>query len=279
MGAGQSTPLTPSSPSTPSPPSSSSSTSPFSLPSPVSSPPNLCEISKKQVEDFEKEIKFLKDSEVHLQQRISEKVVLNSKGSDFESKMFHLNAADFETKEAYLNDPVMSDPLFIKQRIFCLMLIDILKKYNEILEKINELCIKCKTDEAVDNVDDKINDIIGEYFIKAHSWFNSFNRFYVSQGSAWDLHISSLKLKLNNIEEMFKDVEKIKREMMAVCTERQKSQEGRSVAFTAKGFGGKSSRTRSKKRKQMKMKMKGSNSLSKTRNHKKKYNNGKCVKK
>jgi hypothetical protein len=72
---------------------------------------------------------------------------------------------------------------------------------------------------------------------------------------------------------MFKDVEKIKREMMAVCTERQKSQEGRSVAFTAKGFGGKSSRTRSKKRKQMKMKIKKSSKhLSKTRNNKKKYN-------
>jgi hypothetical protein len=288
MGAGQSTPSssppTPSSQqlSTPSPPSSSSTSSPFSLPSPESSPSKLCEFSEKQVEDFKKEIESLKMSDGELEQLIkSNRNIVFNKESDFDSKMFHFNTASFETKEAYLKDP--NTHLLIKHRAFCLMLTDIFLKYKKILEKINALCIRCKTDEAVNNVDDEINDIIGgEDLIQAYSWLNSFKQFYfLKEDNSRDEYINSLKVKFDKLEEMnkmFENVDEIKSQMMDICLKRQISQQERSVAFTAKGFGGKSSRTRSKKRKQMKMKMKSSNYRSKTRNSKKKYN-GKSVKK
>jgi hypothetical protein len=237
----------------------------------------LCQFSKIQAEEFDKEIKFLEDSEVAMRIKIEKDLQLTGV---LASKMFHLPTAEFNIKYENLRNE--RDPLLIR-RILCLMLIDILKEYQKILKKIYALCRQCQSGEvALDDVEDKINEIILKNFIEAHSWFNSFKQFYFSKKeNSQDGYINSLKLKLDKLEETNEmlDVDRIKSEMKSICEERDKDREARRAVYSGRLFGGKSSRTRSKKRKQMKMKMKikSSNSHSKTRNNKQKYN-GKRVK-
>lgn len=278
MGAGPSSPTSeqPSPPSTstttPSPPLSSS---PFSLPrSPAPSPSKLCEISEKQAEEFDEVITGLKKSEFEmLKDSKPPEIPVN-----IAAKLFHLPTASFDAKRSYLDDPDISNhPLLIK-RILCVMLIDILEKYRDIFKKINELCTQCRSGKAVDDVEDTINDIITNDLIRAQTWVNSFNQFFfTSKNYRKDEYMVSLKTKFDKVREtdnMFENVDRIKKEMMAICMDAQKSQQVRSVAFTPNQFGGKSSRSTTKKRKQkqMKMKMKSSNYRSKTRNNKKKHN-------
>ena len=268
MGAGPSSPSPPSSP----PPASTPSPSPFSLRPSPESPSRLCKISKEQAEEFDEVIKVLKDSEFEM--------LRESKAPDIPSnvvaKLFQLPSFSFDTKQSYLDDPdINQHPLLIK-RILCLMLIDIFLEYRNILKKIHELCIQCRSGEAVDGVEVKINDIITNDLIRAQTLFNSFNQYFVKyRGNTYIQSLKSKFDKLGETNEMFLN-DSIKSEMIDICRKRQEWQQAKIGAAVSKG--GKSSSSRSKKRKQMKMKMKSSNYRSKTRNSKKKHNR-KSVKK
>jgi hypothetical protein len=234
----------------------------------------LCQFSKIQAEEFDKEIILLEYSEVEMRIKAEKDLQLTGVSA---SKMFHLPTAEFNIKYENLRNE--RDPLLIR-RILCLMLIDILKEYQKILKKIYALCRQCQSGEVALDVEDKINEIILKNFINACSWVNSFKQFYFSKKeNSQDGYINSLKLKLDKLEETNEmlDVDRIKSEMKAICEERDRYREARRAVYSGRLFGGKSSRTRSKKRKQMKMKMKSSNYRSKTRNSKK-YNR-KSVKK
>ena len=277
MGAGQSTTESPStssslsSPPSSSSPSSSSSTSPFSL-SPTSPPSKLCEFSKQQTDEFTKEIELLEYSEHKM--RIDAETKLQLTGV-FASKMFHLPTSSFDTKYSYLKDPGITHPLLIK-RILCLMVIDILKKYKEILEKTNALCDKCRGEEAVDNINNKIDEIMTE-FEGGFTFFNLFiENFQKGNFGNDEEYGTMLKNKLVQVtsetNKRFENIERIKTAMKAICMDRQKSQEARSAIYSGKLFGGTRSRSKSRsksiKRKQKKMKS-SSKHFSKTRNHKK----------
>jgi len=276
MGAGQSTPPASSSSSTPSPSStsSSSSTSPFSL-SPLT-PSTLCEFSKQKTDEFKKEIEILKDSEFEMLKMLKDKA--NSEiPVEVKAKLFHLPTTPFEIKHKYLEDPSITHPLLIK-RILCSEVVDILTIYMKTLQEIIELCEKCRGQEALEDIDSQIDEIMRE-FEKGLTWFNLFIPNFQKGNFGDEEYGTILKDKLVQIAgdmyKMFGNIERIKIEMKAICMKRQNLQEVRSVAFTAKGFGGTRSRSKSRyrsiKRKQKKMKS-SSKHLSKTRNHKKKYN-------
>lgn len=278
MGAGQSTtesPSTSASPSSPpssSSPSSSSSTSPFSL-SPLT-PSKLCEFSKQKTDEFKKEIEILKDSEF----KMLKETKVPEIPANVAAKMFQLPSFSFETKQSHLDDPDINRyPLLIK-RILCLMVIDILKKYKEILEKTNALCIKCQSEEALEDVDGKIDKIITE-FEEGFKFFNLFIENFQKGNFGDEEYGTMLKNKLVQVtsetNKRFENIERIKTAMKAICMDRQKSQEARSAIYSGK-FGGTRSKSKSRsksrsksiKRKQKKMKS-SSKHLSKTRNHKK----------
>lgn len=280
MSAGQSSsasepPLTPlpSPPSsTPSPPSSS----PFSLPRSPASPSTLCEFSKQKTHEFKKEIEILKDSEFEMLKMLKDKA--NSEiPVEVKAKLFHLPTTPFEIKHKYLEDPSITHPLLIK-RILCSEVVDILTIYMKTLQEIIELCEKCRGQEALEDIDSQIDEIMRE-FEKGLTWFNLFIPNFQKGNFGDEEYGTILKDKLVQIAgdmyKMFGNIERIKIEMKAICMKRQNLQEVRSAAFTAKGFGGTRSRSKSRyrsiKRKQKKMKSSSKN-LSKTRNHKKKYN-------
>jgi hypothetical protein len=271
MGAGQSTPPVSPSPSTPTPSStsSSSSTSPFSL-SPLT-PSKLCEFSKQKTDEFIKEIEFLKDSEF----KMLKETKVPEIPANVAAKLFQLPSFSFETKQSHLDDPDINRyPLLIK-RILCLEVVDILKIYIKTLQEIIELCKKCRGQEALEDIDSQIDEIMRE-FEKGLEWFNLFIPNFQKGNFGYEEYGTMLKDKLVQITgdmyKMFENIEIIKIEMKAICMKRQNLQEERSVAFTAKGLGGtrstSKSRYRSIKRKQKKMKSR-SKHFSKTRNHKK----------
>lgn len=226
-------------------PLSASSTSPLSL-SPTPSPSRLCEFSKKQAEEFTKEIKLLENSEVDMRIK-AEQVLQFQLPAQLVSKMFHLPTAPFEEKNACLEDPNLNHPLLIK-RILCLELIDILKRYRDALKKITALCEKCQTEEALENVDDKINELMRQ-FEEGLGWFNLFIAKFQKGNFPNDEYGTALKDKLvkttSEMNRKFENVENIKSQMKAICQERDKSRELRSVAYSARiGIGG---RTRNKR--------------------------------
>lgn len=252
MGAQQSSASSPSSAS----PSSASplSLSPLSL-SPTSSPSRLCEFSKKQADEFTKEIKLLENSEVDMRIK-AEQVLQFQLSAQLASKMFHLPTAPFEEKHAYLEDPSINHPLLIK-RILCLELIDILKRYRDTLKKITALCEKCQTEEALENVDDKIDEIM-RHFEQGFGWFNLFIAKFKKGDFPNDEYGTALKDKLvkttSEMNRKFENVEKIKNEMKAICQERDKSRELRSVAYSARvGIGGRTRNKRSSRSKKQKL--------------------------
>ena len=252
MGAKQSTTGSPSSPSpsssSPLSSSSSSSTSPFSL-SPTSPPSKLCEFSKKQAEEFNKEIKLLEDSEYQLRIKVEKELQLTG---DSASKMFHLASAPFDLKHSYLTKEMHMHPLLIK-RLLCLELIDILTKYRDTLIKVAALCEKCQTEEADENVDDKIDEIMKQ-FEQGLVWFNLFIEIFNKGDFPNDEYGTMLKNKLvkttSDMNKKFENVENIKSEMKTICQKRNVLRELKSVAYNAKNIGGRSrSKPTSKKQK------------------------------
>lgn len=229
-------------------PLSASSASPLSL-SPTSSPSRLCDFSKKQAEEFTEEIKLLENSEVDMRIK-AERALQFQLPPQLLSKMFHLPTAPFEEKNACLEDPNLNHPLLIK-RILCLELIDILKRYRDTLKKITALCVKCQTEEALENVDDKINELMRQ-FEEGLGWFNLFITKFQKGNFPNDDYGTALKNKLvritSEMNKKFENVENIKSQMKAICQERDKSRELKSVAYNARiGIGGTKTRTRNKR--------------------------------
>jgi hypothetical protein len=172
----------------------------------------LCEFSKKQAEEFNKEIKLLEDSEYQLRIKVEKELQLTG---DSASKMFHLASAPFVLKHSYLTKEMHMHPLLIK-RLLCLELIDILTKYRDTLIKVAALCEKCQTEEADENVDDKIDEIMKQ-FEQGLVWFNLFIEIFNKGDFPNDEYGTMLKNKLvkttSDMNKKFENVENIKSEM------------------------------------------------------------------
>ena len=262
MGAGQSTPETPSSPS---------STS-------------VCDFSKEQIVKLDQEIKKI-DSLILSVKRNGNynKVVSDAgatipdlEGAHFANYMSTLTGKSFEDKSKKFNILNQSGNSsyfsFILEHLLYAQVNDILEEYKAILSSIKTLCEKYQSSCVADVVvEQDIDKIISENFSNAQTHLNLFNQIQIPDPDI------TLKLKetigiINEINKRFSNIDNIKREMKTIC-------EGTRTTRLFSRAGGKSSRTRSKKRKQMKIKMKNSsNHLSKTINNKQKYN-GKSVKK
>jgi hypothetical protein len=252
------------------------SSSPFSV-SAASSPSKLCEFSKEQVEKIIRETEELnisRDQKIKLHPDFKKQVADANVAFKQDDILFVINTKPFNEKHGLLVDERMLQYPLIVKYILCCEVAHILKAYKIVLEEIVKLCSKCQIERDVQNVDEQV-DTIMDTFQEANEMFVLFTEIYKQGdigGDGYGTNIyEALVESTKTIHDMFTNDKKVKDEMKEMC---RKSKE--LLELTA-AMGG--NRLRSKKRKQMKMKMKGSNSLSKTRNHKKKYNNGKCVKK
>jgi len=265
MGAGQSTPETPSS---------------------QASQASVCDFSKEQIVKLDQEIKKI-DSLILSVKRNGNynKVVSDAgatipdlEGARFANYMSTLTGKSFEDKSKKFNIVNQSGNSsyfsFILEHLLYAQVNDILEEYKAILSSIKTLCEKYQSSCVADVVvEQDIDKIISENFSNAQTHLNLFNQIQIPD----TITLKETTLKetigiINEINKRFSNIDNIKREMKTIC-------EGTRTTRLFSRAGGKSSRTRSKKRKQMKIKMKNSsNHLSKTINNKQKYN-GKSVKK
>jgi hypothetical protein len=248
----------------------------------------MCEDSRKQVEKIiraTEELNISRDQKIGLHTDFKKQ--LADANDTFKripesdnNIQFVANMQSFDEKHALLGDErMLLYPLIVKY-ILCCEVAHILKAYKILLEKIVELCSKCQSERDIQNVDTQIDEIMVK-FQEANRWFLLFSEIYKKGDIGGDgygtvIH-EALVESTTTIHDMFKNPEKIKRDMKEMCRKREESK-GLRAAFFSKGADIGGNRVRSKKRKQIKMKMKSSNYLSKTRNNKKKYNR-KSVKK
>lgn len=241
MGAGQSTPETPSS---------------------QASPASICKFSEEQISILDKKIRDINEFSIQ-----------------FKTKPENFYDYNKFVEEQSLSKTEVKPPPSVKKVQLLGELVNILNEYKTILKITTELCEKYQR-ECVEDIDveNDIDKLILKNMSQAQTHFNEFLRKIEIPDDNLKEPIDILK---KIIEVGFSNVDVIKSEMKTMCAEQKRIAEQKRMGNLFSMKGGKSSRTRtrSKKRKQMKMKMKGSNSLSKTRNNKKKYNNGKCVKK
>lgn len=251
----------------------------------------MCEDSRKKVEKIiraTEELNISRDQKIGLhpdfkKQLADANATFKRIPESDNNIQFVANMKSFDEKHALLEDErMLLYPLIVKY-ILCCEVAHIFKAYKILLEKIVELCSKCQSERDVQNVDTQIDEIMVK-FQEANRWFVLFSEIYKKGDIGGDGYgtviYEALVESTTTIHNMFKNPEKVKRDMKEMCTKREESKELRAVLFNKGGAGAgmRGIRLRSKKRKQMKMKMKSSNSHSKTRNNKKKYN-GKSVKK
>ena len=268
MGAGQSTPLTPSSQAS------------------QASQASVCKFSEEQIVKLDQEIKKIDGLILSVKRNGNyNKVVSDAgatipdlEGARFANYMSTLTGKSFEDKSEKFNILNRSGNSsyfsFILEHLLYAQVNDILEEYKAILSSIKTLCEKYQSNCVADVVvEQDIDKIISENFSNAQTHLNLFNQIQIPD----TITLKETTLKetigiINEINKRFSNIDNIKIEMKTIC-------EGTRTTRLFSRAGGKTTRSASKKRKQMKMKMKGSNSLSKTRNNKKKYNNGKRVKK
>jgi hypothetical protein len=229
-------------------------------PSSQASPASICKFSEEQISILDKKIRDINEFSIQ-----------------FKTKPENFYDYNKFVEEQSLSKTEVKPPPSVKKVQLLGELVNILNEYKTILKITTELCEKYQR-ECVEDIDveNDIDKLILKNMSQAQTHFNEFLRKIEIPDDNLKEPIDILK---KIIEVGFSNVDVIKSEMKTMCAEQKRIAEKKRMGNLFSMKGGKSSRTRSKKRKQMKMKMKGSNSLSKTRNNKKKYNNGKCVKK
>lgn len=239
MGAQQSSALSPSSTSS----SSTSSSSPLSL-SPLP-PSNMCEYSIKQIEKNRKEIEQLnisRDQRIRLhidfkKQLEDANVALKRIPQTDNDIQFVANVGIFNDKNELLEDEkILQYPLIVKY-ILCCEVAYILIIYNKVLQKIVELCNKCKSERDVDNVDIDIDGIM-DLFEEANRCFVLFSQKY-KQGDIGDnygtLLFNALVESTRTMHNMFKDKEEVKLKMREICKKREELKDSTAVLFNKGG--------------------------------------------
>ena len=260
MGAGQSTPETPSSPS---------STS-------------VCDFSEEQILKLDQAIKKIKIDELIVDIKknvLYDHLVRNAgatipevDGASFASYMATLTGRPFEEKnEKYklLNQDEYKGRFgLILEHLLYAQVTDLFEEYKTILESIIGLCKKYKSAYVVEDADE-IDEIILKKFSTAQTYFNLFNQIKIPVNISGTLK-ETIDI-INKINERFSSIDELKSEMKTIY-------ESSREASRLFGRNGGSSRSSSKKQNKMKMKMKMSKHLSKTKNSKKKYKKCKSVK-
>jgi hypothetical protein len=255
MGAGQSSPETP------------------------SSQASVCKFAEEQIVKLDQEIKKIDGLILSVKRNGNyNKVVSDAiatipdlEGSHFANYMSTLTGKTFEDKSEKINILNRSgNPRhfsFILEHLLYAQVNDILEEYKAILSSIKTLCEKYQSNCVADVVvEQDIDKIISENLAKAQTHLNLFNQIQIPD----TITLKETTLKetigiINEINERFSNIKNIKREMKTIC---EGTREGTRTTRLFSMAGGKTTRSASKKRKQMKMKM-SSKRVSKTRNHKK----------